>query len=132
MPAIQDKLLEKISELSTLNQQYVLIMLKLACVQERDTQKHKDYAEALCVLFRNIINYDKNDTLARLADALDSVLITYFFDQNNLIKRELNMEAYEAKHTNLLAINRKVDYFVGLYYVDFNELEEFKNILFQV
>ena len=132
MPAIQDKLLEKINELSILNQQYVLIMLKLASVQERDTQTHKDYAEALCVLFRNIINYDKNDTLARLADALDSVLITYFLDQNNLMKRELNMEAYEVKHANLLAINQKVDYFVSLYYVDFIELEEFKNSLFQV
>jgi hypothetical protein len=123
------ELLRKIRELPMLKQQYVLIMLKLASVQE---ENYKLYAEALCILLRNIINYDNNEILSRLADPLESVLISYFFDQNDLLNKQLNAEVYEAKHKNLLAINEKVNYYSTLYYVDHKELDEFKDKLYEV
>ncbi len=123
------ELLRKIRELPMLKQQYVLIMLRLASVQE---ENYKLYAEALCILLRNIINYDNNEILSRLADPLESVLISYFFDQNDLLNKQLNAEVYEAKHKNLLAINEKVNYYSTLYYVDHKELDEFKDKLYEV
>lgn len=125
----QEQLLRKIMELPMLKQQYVLIMIRLASVKE---EKYKQYAEALCILLRNIINYDNNDMLSRLADPLESVLISYFFDQNDLLNKQLNADMYEPKHKNLLAINEKVNYYSTLYYVDHKELEEFKDKLYQV
>jgi hypothetical protein len=104
-------------------------MIRLASVKE---EKYKQYAEALCILLRNIINYDNNDMLSRLADPLESVLISYFFDQNDLLNKQLNADMYEPKHKNLLAINEKVNYYSTLYYVDHKELEEFKDKLYQV
>jgi hypothetical protein len=123
------ELLRKIRELPLLKQQYVLIMLRLASVKE---ENYKLYAEALCVLLRNIINCDNNEMLSRLADPLESVLISYFFDQNDLLHKQLNAEKYEAKHQNLVAINDRVNYYSTLYYVDHKELEEFKDKLYEV
>lgn len=123
------ELLRKIKKLPMLKQQYVLIMLRLASVEE---ENHKVFAEALCILLRNIINYDNNEILGRLADPLESVLISYFFDQNDLLHKRLDTEKYEAKHKNLVAINDKVNYYSTLYHVDHKELEELKDMLYEV
>jgi hypothetical protein len=108
MSTQREQLLRKIMELPMLKQQYVLIMIRLASVQE---EKYKLYAEALCILLRNIINYDNNEMLSRLADPLESVLISYFFDQHDLLNKQLNAEVYEVKHKNLLAINDQVNHY---------------------
>jgi hypothetical protein len=123
------ELLRKINELPRLKQQFVLIMLRLASVQE---EKYKPYAEALCILLRNLINYDNNEMLSKLVYALESVLTSYFFDQNDLLCGQLNIEKYEPKHKILTAINEKVNYYSTLYYVNDTEIEEFKDKLYKV
>jgi len=47
-----------------------------------------------------------------LEDGLSSVLVTYIFDINNVIKGQLNVEKYEPRHQNLIAIIRQVDYYM--------------------
>jgi hypothetical protein len=122
-------LLRKINELPNLKQQYIFIMLRLASVKG---QKQEEFATGLIVLLRNIVNYDKNEILTRLADALESVLISYFFDQDNLINNKLEIELYETKHINLLLINKKVEQYAAMYNVDYKELEDFKDTLYDV
>jgi len=72
----------------------------------------KVYVWPLIRLLQNIININKNDILLDLEDGLSSVLVTYIFDINNVIKGQLNVEKYEPRHQNLIAIIRQVDYYM--------------------
>lgn len=69
-------------------------------------------ANELIKLLQNLINIDKNTTLFELEDALSSVLVTYIFDITDLVKGLLDLEKYQPRHLNLLAINRQVDYYM--------------------
>ena len=60
----------------------------------------------------NQLLINKNDILLDLEDGLSSVLVTYIFDINNVIKGQLNVEKYEPRHQNLIAIIRQVDYYM--------------------
>jgi hypothetical protein len=68
------------------------------------------YAGPMIKLLQRIINIHKNAVLLELEDALTSVLITYIFDINELIKGHLNLEKYEPRHKNLVAVHYEIDY----------------------
>ena len=70
----------------------------------------KVYARPLIKLLQSIINIHKNATLFELEDALTSVLVTYIFDINELIKGHLDLEKYEPRHNNLMAMHHEIDY----------------------
>ena len=65
-----------------------------------------------------------------MEDALTSVLITYIFEMNELIKKSIDLEKYEPMHNNLVAINQQVDYHVK--FNDLHGLVELKATLFLV
>ena len=68
------------------------------------------YTGPMVRLLQRIINIHKNAVLLELEDALTSVLITYIFDINELIKGHLNLEKYEPRHKNLVAVHYEIDY----------------------
>jgi hypothetical protein len=70
----------------------------------------KVYARPMIKLLQCIINIHKNATLFELEDGLTSVLVTYIFDINELIKGHLDLEKYEPRHNNLMAMHRQIDY----------------------
>lgn len=100
-------IVNRICELPPLKQQFILMLLRLANAKYPN-EKHKEYAFALCELLSNIVNYQQNKVLHVMNDALQSVLITYFYDQHNLANGQLNGTEYQVKHENLLRINQKV------------------------
>jgi hypothetical protein len=88
------------------------------------------YAGPLIKLLQSIINIHKNVILLELEDGLTSTLVTYIFDINELIKGHLNLEKYEPRHKNLVAVHQKIDYYLNHY--DPQGLEELKAILFLI
>jgi hypothetical protein len=90
----------------------------------------KVYTNPLVRLLQSIINIHKNDVLLELEDALTSVLVTYIFDINDLIKGCLNLEKYASRHNNLVAIHRQID--CHMKYNDHTGLAELKATLFQI
>ena len=70
------------------------------------------YAGPMIKLLQRIINIHKNAVLLELEDALTSVLITYIFDINELIKGNLDLEKYEPRHKNLVAVHQQIDYHI--------------------
>ncbi len=90
----------------------------------------KVYARPMIKLLQCIINIHKNATLFELEDGLTSVLVTYIFDINELIKGHLNLEKYELRHNNLIAIHRQIDY--HLKNDDLYRLSELKATLFLI
>lgn len=102
-----DFIVTRMSELPTLKQQFMLMMLRLANAKY-SSEKHKEYALALCELLSSVVNYQRNAVLDVLNDALQSVLITYFHDQHDLVNGQLNATEYAEKHNKLLIVNKKV------------------------
>lgn len=118
---------EQMNELPLLKQQFVLIICRLANMVY-PTKEHKEYALGLCNLLTNIINFQKIPILEVLSDALQSVLIAYFFDQHDLINGKLDKEKYACRHQRLLIINGKVTNCIKAGYCT----EEFLNELYDV
>ena len=88
------------------------------------------YARPMIKLLQSIINIHKNATLYELEDGLTSVLITYIFDINDLIKGQLNLEKYEPRHKNLVAVHEQIDYYLKHY--DQQGFDELKATLFLI
>ena len=88
------------------------------------------YARPMIKLLQRIINIHKNQILFELEDGLTSVLITYIFDINELIKGQLNLEKYELRHKNLVAVHHQIDY--HLKNDDMYNLAELKSTLFLI
>jgi hypothetical protein len=59
-----------------------------------------------------MININENPILTELEDGLTSIMITYIFDINELIKGKLNLETYEPRHKNLVAVQQRIDYHI--------------------
>jgi hypothetical protein len=70
------------------------------------------YTGPMVRLLQRIVNIHKNVVLLKLEDALTSVLITYIFDINELIKGHLDLEKYEPRHKNLVAVHQQIDYHI--------------------
>ena len=87
------------------------------------------YAGPMIKLLQRIINIHKNRVLFELEDALTSVLVTYIFDINELIKGQLNLEKYEPRHKNLVAVHHQIDYHL---HDDMYNLAELKSTLFLI
>jgi len=118
----------KIKELTATKQTYLKFIMQLFPFLN-DLAKQV-YANELITLLQNLINIHKNEILFELEDALTSVLITYIFDMNELIKKSIDLEKYEPMHNNLVAINQQVDYHVKCN--DLHGLVELKVKLFLV
>jgi hypothetical protein len=101
----------KIKEMSYLKQTYLKFIIDLFPLLSSSLQS-SFYANQLILLLQNLINIDKNEILFDLEDALTSVLISYIFDMDELIKGLINEEKYEPKHTNLVAINQQINYYM--------------------
>ena len=69
------------------------------------------------------INFD-------IEDALTSVLISYIFDMDEIIKGHLDLEKYEPKHKNLVAINQQTNYYMKHH--DPRGVEELREKMFLV
>jgi hypothetical protein len=89
------------------------------------------YASPMIKLLQRIINIHKNRVLFELEDGLTSVLVTYIFDINELIKGQLNLEKYEPRHKNLVAIHHQIDYHIKQN-DDMYNLAELKATLFLI
>lgn len=88
------------------------------------------YANPLIRLLQSIINIYKLDVLLELEDGLVSILVTYIYDINDLIKGQLDLKKYEPRHKNLLAVHQQIDY--HLEHDDHRGLEELKTTLFLI
>jgi hypothetical protein len=88
------------------------------------------YAGPMIRLLQSIINIHKFEVLFELEDGLTSVLVTYIYDINDLIKGQLNIEKYEPRHNNLMAIHKQIDY--CLKHNDLYNLAELKSTLFLI
>jgi hypothetical protein len=90
----------KLTYLKMIIQMFPFLKNKLLC----------EYANQLIILLQHLININTHALLTELEVGLTSVLITYIFDINELIKGQLNLEKYEPRHKNLSAINQQINY----------------------
>lgn len=90
----------------------------------------KGYTNPLISLLQTIINIYQLDVLKELEDGLSYILVDYIYDINDLIKGHLDLEKYEPRHKNLVAIHKQIDY--HLEHDDRRGLEELKATLFLV
>jgi hypothetical protein len=97
---IRDLSATKLTYLKMIIQMFPLLKNNMLC----------DYANQLIILLQNLINIHNHSVLIELEVALTSVLITYIFDINELIKDQLNLGKYEPRHKNLSAINQQINY----------------------
>jgi hypothetical protein len=119
----------KIKEMSYLKQTYLRYIIELFPFLSNSSQL-SFYANPLIILLQNLINIHKTEILFELEDALTSVLITYIFDIDDLIKGYLDLKKYEPRHNNLMAVHQQVDY--HLKHDDRAGLAELKATLFLI
>lgn len=100
---IRDLSATKLTYLKMIIQMFPLLKNNMLC----------DYANQLIILLQNLININNHYVLTELETGLTSVLITYIFDINELIKGQLNLEKYEPRHKNLSAINQQINYYMN-------------------
>ena len=92
------------------------------------------YSGPMIKLLQSIINIHKNAILFELEDGLTSVMVTYIFDITDLIKGQLDLEKYEPRHKNLMAVHYEIDYHLH-YNVQNNDrlgLEELREKMFLI
>ena len=118
----------KIKDLSATKQVLLKMIMQMYPMSIDPTLKV--YTNPLVRLLQSIINIFKIDVLSELEDALSSVLVTYIFDINDLIKGHLDLEKYEPRHKNLVAVHKQIDY--HLKHDDLSGLAELKATLFQI
>jgi hypothetical protein len=118
---------KKIKELSATKQ--VLLKMIMQMYPMSNNPNLSIYARPMIKLLQCIINIHKNATLFELEDGLTSVLVTYIFDINDLIKGHLNLEKYEPRHKNLMAMHDQIDYHL---HNDMYNLAELKSTLFLI
>jgi hypothetical protein len=100
----------KIKEMTYLKQTYLKFIIDLFPFL-KDPIKQV-YANQLILLLQNLINIHKNEILFELEDALTSVLISYIFDMDAIVKNQLDFEKYEQRHQNLVTINQQTNYYI--------------------
>jgi hypothetical protein len=100
---IRDLSATKLTYLKMIIQMFPLLKNNLLC----------DYANQLIILLQNLINVNNHSVLTDLENGLTSVLITYIFDINDLIKGLLDLNKYEPRHKNLLAVNQQINYYMN-------------------
>lgn len=100
---IRDLSATKLTYLKMIIQMFPLLKNNMLC----------EYANQLIILLQNLININNHSVLTELETGLTSVLITYIFDINELIKDQLNLEKYEPRHKNLSAINQQINYYMN-------------------
>jgi len=122
----------KIRDLSATKHIYLKLIMQMYPLLNDPLLKR--YAFPLIRLLQSIINISKLDVLLELEDGLASVLVTYICDINELIKGQLNVEKYEPRHSNLIAIIRQIDYYLhyDMQYNDRKDLEQLKTNLFLI
>ena len=118
----------KIKELSATKQ--VLLKMIIQMFPILNNPILRDYANHLIRLLQNIINIHKNNILFELEDSLTSVLVTYIFNINELIKGHLDLNKYEPLHKNLVTVHRQIDYYMK--HNNLKGLAELKAILFLI
>jgi hypothetical protein len=102
---IRDLSATKLTYLKMIIQMFPLLKNNLLC----------DYANQLIILLQNLINIHNHSVLTDLENGLTSVLVTYIFDINELIKGRLDLNKYEARHKNLSAVNQQINYCMNNY-----------------
>ena len=102
---IRDLSATKLTYLKMIIQMFPLLKNNLLC----------DYANQLIILLQNLINVNNHSVLCDLENGLTSVLITYIFDINELLKGQLDLNKYEPRHKNLLAVNQQINYHMNNY-----------------
>lgn len=126
-PIIPD-IARKIKEMTYLKQTYLKFIINLfPFLKDPIKQVH---ANQLILLLQNLINIHKNEILFDLEDALTSVLISYIFDMDELIKNQLDLDKYEPKHNNLVTINQQIAYYMKHH--DRLGLEELREKMFLI
>jgi hypothetical protein len=107
-PIIPD-IARKIKEMTYLKQTYLKYIINLFPFL-KDPIKQV-YANQLILLLQNLINIHKNEILFGLEDALTSVLISYIFEMDELIKG--NEPIFEQiRQQNLITINQQIAYYM--------------------
>ena len=117
---IRDLSATKLTYLKMIIQMFPFLKNNLLC----------DYANQLIILLQNLINVHNHHVLTELETGLTSVMLTYIFDINELVKGQLNLEKYKPRHKNLLAINQQINYHMNNY--DRQALDELKANLFLI
>jgi hypothetical protein len=119
----------KIKEMSYLKQTYLKFIIDLFPLLSSSLQS-SFYANQLILLLQNLINIHKNEILFDIEDALTSVLISYIFDMDELIKGLIDEKKYDPKHNNLIAINQQTAYYMKHH--DPRGLEELREKMFMI
>lgn len=114
---IRDLSATKLTYLKMIIQMFPLLKNNLLC----------DYANQLIILLQNLINVNNHSVLVELENGLTSVLVTYIFDINELLKEELDLNKYESRHKKLSAINQQINYYMNNY--DRKAIDELKTTL---
>jgi hypothetical protein len=114
---IRDLSATKLTYLKMIIQMFPLLKNNLLC----------DYANQLIILLQNLINVNNHSLLVELENGLTSVLVTYIFDINELLKEQLDLNKYESRHKNLSAINQQINYYMNNY--DRKAIDELKSTL---
>ena len=126
-PIIPD-IARKIKEMSATKQTYLKFIINLfPFLKDPIKQVH---ANEFVILLQNLINIHKNEILFALEDAITSVLVTYIFDMDELIKTQLDLDKYEPKHNNLVTINQQIAYYMKHH--DRLGLEELREKMFLI
>lgn len=100
----------KIKDLSATKLVYLKIIIQMYPLL--NDSNLAPFAHHLIRLLQNMININENPILTELEDGLTSIMITYIFDMNELLKGQLNLEKYEPRHKNLVAVHQKIDYHI--------------------
>lgn len=118
----------KIRNMSATKQVYLKLIIQMFPFLKN--QLLCEYANELIILLQNLINIHNCTTLVEFEDGLTSVLVTYIFDMNELIKGHINLEKYEPRHKNLSTINKQIAYYITYY--DKEGIDDLKKILLLV
>jgi hypothetical protein len=118
----------KIRDMSATKQVYLKLIIQMFPFLKN--QLLCEYANQLIILLQNLINIHNCPTLTEFEDGLTSVLVTYIFDMNELIKGHLNLQQYEPRHKNLTTINKQIAYYITYY--DKQGIDDLKKILLLV
>ena len=124
IPDISTKIRElsatKLTYLKMIIQMFPLLKNNLIC----------DYANQLIILLQNLININNHTVLNDLENGLTSVLVTYIFDINDMLKWQLDLNKYEPRHKNLSAVNEQINYCMNNY--DREAIGALKEMLFLI
>jgi len=118
---------KKISELSDTKTRYVYYIIKLSQIKNLLLMEQ---INQLIKFIRKAINIDKNPVFEELDECFTSLMLSYIYDIDDLLRNELDIEKYNDRHQNLIRINEQIEYQVKNY--DPYSLNELKQTLLNV